>query len=162
MTRKEPKVPNFLCGCGTTGNGYVLPLEVRRRLGFESELAAGREELKTWVEHKPQKCWDRRKLRPQFWGSLRKGVSYQTRTCEGETSGQAYSNYIGKLGRKFKVWVCSLFLLVTCSLCPANVGDSVFIRCFFLPANKLLHWWTKTEFRVFVNFSHGKYGPTTT
>ena len=62
--------------------------EVNGRRVFESELAAGREELKTRVEHQPRKCKDRRKLRLPFWGGLQKEVPHQTRTCEDETSKQ--------------------------------------------------------------------------
>ena len=53
MTRKTLEVPNLLRRCETTGNGYDPPSDTRRRLRgrlrFESELAAGREELKMRV-----------------------------------------------------------------------------------------------------------------
>ena len=89
--KKKAGVPNLLRKCGTSGNecsSFRHQVEVRVRLGFESELAARHEEVKMRVEHQLRKCKDCRKLRPIFWGGVRKGTLHQLQTCKDETNEQ--------------------------------------------------------------------------
>ena len=65
--KDKVEVPNLLRRCGTTRNGYDPPSETRKKQADDfglKELAAGRDEVKTWVEHQQRKFKDRQKLRP--------------------------------------------------------------------------------------------------
>ena len=66
------------------------------------------DEVKTLVDHKPRRCKDRRKFMCPIFGS-EKGSHNRHEPVKAKQV-----NYNRKPGRKFKVYVSSFFLLMTC------------------------------------------------
>ena len=109
-------VPNLLCRYGTTGNGYVHFPDTRWKLGDDTD-----DQVNTWGNTIPDNVKIVKSFEPLFWSEIRKGVSHQTGTSEGENSEQACTNYNRKPGRNSRS-VSALLLMTYCFSLSSQCG----------------------------------------
>ena len=125
MTRKKRRSQIFCAG--------MEPLEVRERLGFESELARSRDAVKTTAVDQPRRWKDRWKVRPHFGVSSEKGSHTRRPAVETEPANK-YVKTTTENKKENTRSVSALFLSSwRCFSLPSRHIDSAFIRCFFLP-----------------------------
>ena len=111
---------------------FLAPLQggIKRRVGIESGLATGHEEVKTRVEHLSQRTGEN--LQALF--SLRKKSHTRRKSVKTKPANQRVSTAAeNKKENSKSISALSFSSWHVVSLCPANATDSAFMLSFCLP-----------------------------